>query len=66
MGNNQTTTSFKSLLQNPSELTDILEDPGKNGLAFYSGLSAKEKQYVIFTAAAGLLLYGLYIGWRKD
>lgn len=62
---NSTTHSLKSLIQDPSQLTDIMKDPASKGLEFYQGLSVKEQQYIIFAAAAGLVAYGLYLGRRK-
>ncbi|ARS34558.1 hypothetical protein [Pontibacter actiniarum] len=62
MENSHTNQSLKSLLQNPGALADLLQNPGKGGLDFYNGLSTKEKQYVVFAAAAGLAIYGLYLG----
>ncbi|MHA6248391.1 hypothetical protein ACXYMU_10670 [Pontibacter sp. CAU 1760] len=63
---NTKTHSFKSLLQNPSQLTEIMNDPGKHGLEFYKNLSVKEQQYLLFAAAAGLIGYGIYIGSKKS
>ncbi|MEJ8756911.1 hypothetical protein WG947_07895 [Pontibacter sp. H259] len=62
MENNLENTSIMSLVQNPSQLADILKDPAKHGLDFYNGLSVKEKQYILFAAAAGLLGYAIYLG----
>ncbi|RIJ34303.1 hypothetical protein [Pontibacter oryzae] len=62
MENSQTTKTLKSLIQNPNDLAEILKDPAKGGIDFFNGLSTREKQYVIFAAAAGLAIYGIYIG----
>lgn len=62
MESNITQTSLQSLIHNPSQLSDILKDPGKHGLDFYNGLSVKEKQYILFAAAAGLIGYAIYLG----
>ncbi|WP_347159435.1 hypothetical protein [Pontibacter chitinilyticus] len=56
------TPSFKKLLQNPSQVTDILQNPGKKGLEFFQNLTPKEQQYILFAGAAGLLAYGIYVG----
>ncbi|MBB6612702.1 hypothetical protein H7F15_16790 [Pontibacter sp. Tf4] len=65
MENNLQNTSLKSLIQDPSRLADIMKDPSKSGLDFYNGLSVKEKQYLLFAAAAGLIGYAIYLG-RQD
>lgn len=62
MENNLSNTSLKSLMQDPSQLADIMKDPAKTGLDFYNGLSTKEKQYILFAAAAGLIGYAIYLG----
>lgn len=62
MENNLSNTSLRSLMENPSHLADIMKDPAKTGLDFYNGLSVKEKQYILFTAAAGLIGYAIYLG----
>ncbi|WP_242929206.1 hypothetical protein [Pontibacter vulgaris] len=58
-------TTLMSLVHNPSQLADIIKDPAKNGLDFYNGLSVKEKQYILFAGAAGLIAYAIYLG-RKE
>lgn len=63
---NTITTSLKNLLKNPSQLTDIMNDPSKKGLELYNSLSVKEQQYIVFAAAAGLIGYGIYLGSRKS
>jgi hypothetical protein len=71
MENNETlkekleNTSLRSLIDEPSQLADIFKDPMK-GIDFYHGLSVKEQQYILFSAAAGLLLYGLYLGRKAS
>ena len=60
MGNSVTST-LKNLLQDPSQLAAIMQDPGKKGLEFYNSLSVKEQQYLVFAAAAGLIGYGIYL-----
>ncbi|MBJ6119221.1 hypothetical protein JAO76_13510 [Pontibacter sp. BT310] len=62
MENNLSNTSLKSLIQNPSQLADIMKDPGKQGLDFYNNLTVKEQQYILFAAAAGLIGYAIYLG----
>ncbi len=66
MENNSQQTSLQSLIQNPSQLADIMKDPGKHGLDFYNGLSVKEKQYIMFAAAAGLIGYAIYLGRQES
>ncbi|MBC5773026.1 hypothetical protein H8S95_03035 [Pontibacter sp. KCTC 32443] len=62
MESNSTNTSLQSLIHNPSQLADIIKDPARHGLDFYNGLSVKEKQYILFAAAAGLIGYAIYLG----
>ncbi|NDK57398.1 hypothetical protein [Pontibacter fetidus] len=62
MENNTSQTTLVSLMHNPSQLADILKDPSRHGLDFYNGLSTKEKQYILFAAAAGLIGYAIYLG----
>ena len=66
MESNQSNTSLQSLMKDPSQLADILKDPGRHGLDFYNGLSVKEKQYILFAAAAGLLGYAIYLGRQNS
>ncbi|WP_299759112.1 hypothetical protein [uncultured Pontibacter sp.] len=61
MENTLENTSLRGLLQDPSQLTDIIKDPTK-GLDFYKALSVKEQQYILFAAAAGLIGYAIYLG----
>ncbi|WP_276497177.1 hypothetical protein [Pontibacter litorisediminis] len=61
MDNSLSNTSLRSLVQDPSQLADIIKDPTK-GLDFYKGLSVKEQQYLLFAAAAGLIGYAIYLG----
>ena len=61
MESNLSNTSLQSLFKDPSQLGDILKDPAKHGLEFYNGLSVKEKQYILFAAAAGLIGYAIYL-----
>lgn len=56
------TQSLKNLVRDPSQLTDIIKDPGGKGVDFYKNLTVKEQQYILFAAAAGLIGYGIYLG----
>ncbi len=62
---NSASSLFKSLLDDPSQVSQIMQDPSKKGLEFYNNLPVKEQQYLIFAAAAGLIAYGIYLG-RKN
>lgn len=57
--------SLKNLLKDPSEIEALIKNPSKYGLDFYKSLSATEKQYIAFAAAAGLIGYGLYLNKEK-
>lgn len=61
MENTLSNTSLRSLVQDPSQLADIIKDPTR-GLDFYKGLSVKEQQYLLFAAAFGLIGYAIYLG----
>jgi hypothetical protein len=66
METNQTHNTLDSLIKNPSQLADILKDPGKNGLEFYNGLSKQHKKYVLMAAGIGLVIYGIYVSRQLD
>ncbi|PRY10161.1 hypothetical protein CLV24_11578 [Pontibacter ummariensis] len=57
-----TTESLKDLIEDPSQLTDIVNDPAGKGIKFFKNLSVKEQQYIIFGAGAALIAYGIYLG----
>ena len=59
------TKSLLDILQNPDEIGKLMSNPGKYGLDFYNGLSNQNKQYIAFAAAAGLVIYGLYLNRQK-
>ncbi|MFD1186422.1 hypothetical protein [Pontibacter rugosus] len=62
---NSNTESLKSLVEDPSQLTDIINDPAGQGLSFFKRLQVKEQQYLIIAAGAVLIGYGIYLG-RKN
>ena len=59
------TKSLLDILKDPDEANKLLSNPGKYGLDFYNGLSNQNKQYIAFAAAAGLVIYGLYLNRQK-
>ncbi|MFD3001846.1 hypothetical protein ACFS7Z_15840 [Pontibacter toksunensis] len=61
----KTLKSLGKILRDPSELESLMKNPGKYGLDFYKSLTAKDKQYVAFAAAAGLIIYGLSLSRHK-
>ncbi|GAB3202444.1 hypothetical protein ABID22_003865 [Pontibacter aydingkolensis] len=63
---NDTVNSLEALVKNPSQLADILKDPGTHGLDFYNGLSNKQKKYVLLAAGIGLVAYAIYLGSQID
>lgn len=65
MENARTLKSLGNILRDPSELETLMKNPGKYGLDFYNSLTAKDKQYVAFAAAAGLLIYALTLNKKK-
>ncbi|MFD2512287.1 hypothetical protein ACFSRY_00295 [Pontibacter locisalis] len=57
-------TNYKTidnLIDNPSEISEVIKNPQKYGMDFWDELSEQHKSYVVFAAAAGLLMYGLYL-----
>lgn len=58
--------SINNLLKNPSDISEVISNPGKFGLDFWNELSNKEKSYLSFAAAAGLVMYGIYLNRQKD
>ena len=62
-------TKYKTLnkvLQNPSEISEIMKDPAKYGMDFWNELSHKEQSYIVLAAAAGLAMYGIYLGRQTE
>lgn len=58
--------SINNLLQNPSDISEVISNPGKFGLDFWNELSNKEKSYLSYAAAAGLIMYGVYLSRQRD
>ncbi|MBC5991987.1 hypothetical protein [Pontibacter cellulosilyticus] len=63
---NDTMNTLEGLVKNPSQIADILKDPGKHGLDFYNGLSNRQKQYVLLAAGIGLVAFAIYTGRQPD
>lgn len=63
---NEAMNTLEGLVKNPSQIADILKDPGRHGLDFYNGLSNKQKQYVLLAAGVGLIAYAIYLGRQVD
>ena len=61
----KSTKSLKDVLKNPSDLFSIVSNPNK-GIDLYNSLTTKDKQYVVFAAAAGLIVYGLTLSKKKS
>ncbi|MCC9168089.1 hypothetical protein [Pontibacter harenae] len=57
-------TTLKNLVDEPSQVKEIVNDPNK-GINFYQNLPVKQKQYLLYAAAAGLVGYGIYLGSSK-
>lgn len=58
--------TLNKVLNDPSEIGEIMKDPGKFGLDFWNELSNKERSYIAFAAGAGLILYGIFISRQQD
>ncbi|WP_210465434.1 MULTISPECIES: hypothetical protein [Rufibacter] len=61
MENNQETKALADLIQNPQEISNIINNPADNGMKFYQQLRNKDKQYVAFAAGLGLIAYGFFL-----
>lgn len=66
MENASITESLKDLVEDPSQLTDIINDPAGKGMSFFNNLRVKEQQYIIFAAGAALIGYGIYLGRKHS
>lgn len=58
--------TLNNLLKNPSDISEVVSNPGKFGMDFWEELSNKERSYLAFAAAAGLVMYGIYLNKQKD
>ncbi|WP_190300353.1 hypothetical protein [Rufibacter hautae] len=61
MENNQETKALTDLIQNPQEISNIINNPADSGVKFYQQLRNKDKQYVAFAAGLGLIAYGFFL-----
>ena len=62
---NKSTSGFGGLFANPSVITDITKDPAKYAKSLYNSLSTRNKQYIIYAAGVGLLVYGYTLKKKK-
>ncbi|WP_198001443.1 hypothetical protein [Nibribacter ruber] len=53
--------SLADLIQDPSHISAIINNPAESGMEFYQSLHNKDKSYVAFAAGFGLIAYGLYL-----
>lgn len=58
--------TINNLLKNPSDISEVISNPGKFGLDFWEELSNKEKSYIAYAAAAGLAMYGVFLSRQKN
>ncbi|MHC2992667.1 hypothetical protein OB13_14145 [Pontibacter sp. HJ8] len=65
MTTNQKTGALNNLLKNPSEILGVIKNPGRYGMDIFNDLTTKQKQYVLYAAGAGLIMYGIYLGRGK-
>ncbi len=65
MENAQNQNNLKDLLKNPNALMEAFKNPSRFGIDFYKSLSTRNKQYLVFAGAAGLLVYGVILGRQK-
>ncbi|QNF35197.1 hypothetical protein HUW51_21670 [Adhaeribacter swui] len=65
MENAQKQFDVKELLSNPNNLMEAFRNPSKFGLDIYRSLSTRNKQYLAFAGAAGLIAYGVILGRQK-
>ncbi|WP_018478731.1 hypothetical protein [Pontibacter roseus] len=62
----QSSSPLQHLISNPSEILNVVKNPGRYGMDIYKGLTVKQQQYVLFAAGAGLIAYALYLGRGKN
>lgn len=65
MKTNMSSNPLNDLINNPSEIFNVVKNPGKYGMDVYKGLDTKQQQYVLFAAGAALIGYGIYLGMNK-
>ncbi|WP_439882624.1 hypothetical protein ACSX1A_05525 [Pontibacter sp. MBLB2868] len=58
--------TINKLLDNPSEISEVISNPGKYGVDFWNELSNKHKSYIAFAAAACLVMYGIYLNRQEE
>lgn len=58
--------SINNLLSDPSQISEVMTNPAKFGLDFWNELSNNDKKYIALAGAAGLAMYGLYLGRQND
>ena len=58
--------TLNKLIENPSAISEIVNDPARFGLDFWNELTPMEKRNIAFAAAAGLVMYGIYLGRQKE
>lgn len=65
MATTQNQHKLSDLLKNPTALMDAFKNPGKFGLNLYRTLSPRNKQYLAFAGAIGLIIYGVTLNKQK-
>jgi len=63
---NNSNTTLQSLVEEPAQVKEIINDPANEGLKFYKKLPVKQKQYLLYAAAAGLVGYSIYLGKKTS
>jgi len=63
---NNSNTTLQSLVEEPAQVKEIINDPANKGLNFYNQLPVKQKQYLLYAAAAGLVGYSIYLGKKAS
>ena len=63
---NHSSNPLQHLIHNPSEILNVVKNPGRYGMDVYNGLSTHQKQYVLFAAGAGLIIYGFILGRNAE
>lgn len=58
--------TINNLLENPGDISEIMKNPSQFGMDFWNELSNTDKRNLAFAAAAGLVMYGIYLGRQDD
>jgi hypothetical protein len=58
--------TINKLLDDPSEISEVMKNPQKYGMDFWNELSNQHKSYLMIAAGAGLFMYGVYLSRQSN